>query len=92
MNALIEGTAEGSGCRSEEIVEDIHVEKEFSREVECLMKVRHKNIVRFLGYCFNNQGTAAKNNGKFIFAEKQQRLLCFEYLPKGSLQDYIAGA
>jgi serine/threonine protein kinase len=67
-------------------------ETEFSREAECLMKVRHKNIVRFLGYCFDDQGTAANYNGKFIFAEEQQRLLCFEYLPKGSLHDYIAGA
>lgn len=25
-------------------------EKEFLREVECLMKVKHKKVVRFLGY------------------------------------------
>ncbi|CAM0958877.1 unnamed protein product [Alopecurus aequalis] len=64
-------------------------EKEFHREVECLMIAKHKNVVRFLGYCADTQGTMARHKGKFIMADVQQRLLCFEYLPTGSLREYI---
>ncbi|KAF7026424.1 hypothetical protein CFC21_038529 [Triticum aestivum] len=64
-------------------------EKEFQREVECLMMVKHKNVVRFLGYCADTQGSMEKYDGKFVMADVQQRLLCFEYLPKGSLHEYI---
>ncbi|KAM3393432.1 hypothetical protein ACQJBY_014240 [Aegilops geniculata] len=64
-------------------------EKEFHREVECLMMVKHKNVVRFLGYCADTQGSMERYNGKFVMADVQQRLLCFEYLPNGSLDKYI---
>ncbi|XP_037423780.1 uncharacterized protein LOC119288251 isoform X2 [Triticum dicoccoides] len=64
-------------------------EKEFQREVECLIKAKHKNIVRFLGYCADTQGNMESYNGKMVMADVQQRLLCFEYLPKGSLDGYI---
>jgi serine/threonine protein kinase len=66
-------------------------EKEFHREVECLMEVKHKNVVRFLGYCADTQGNMEKYNGKLVMADVQKRLLCFEYIPKGSLDKYIAG-
>ncbi|XP_071681890.1 cysteine-rich receptor-like protein kinase 10 [Lolium perenne] len=66
-------------------------EKEFQREVECLMMVRHKNVVRFLGCCADTQGSMERYNGKYVMADVQQRLLCFEYLPKGSLLEYITG-
>ncbi|KAM0847315.1 hypothetical protein ACQ4PT_055089 [Festuca glaucescens] len=62
---------------------------EFLREVECLMKVKHKNIVRFLGYCSDTQGIMETYNGRMVMADIQQRLLCFEYLPNGGLDGYI---
>lgn len=55
------------------------------------MNVRHKNIVRFLGYCADTQGSMEKFNKRFVMADVQQRLLCFEYVPNGSLHDYITG-
>ncbi|CAM0908463.1 unnamed protein product [Alopecurus aequalis] len=64
-------------------------EKEFQREVECLMRVKHKNIVRFLGYCAYTQADMELYDGKWVMADTQQRLLCFEYLPNGSLYHYI---
>ncbi|KAM0862569.1 hypothetical protein ACQ4PT_045172 [Festuca glaucescens] len=67
-------------------------ENKFHQEVECLMKVKHRNIVRFLGYCADTQGKMEKYNEKFVMADVQQRLLCFEYLPKGSLDKYITDA
>lgn len=66
-------------------------EKKFHGEVQCLMKARHKNIVRFLGYCADTQGNMLSYNGKLVMADVRQRLLCFEYMPKGSLRDYISG-
>ena len=53
-------------------------EKKFNQEVESLMRVKHKNIVRFLGYCADTQGKVCKWEGKNVMAEERQRLLCFE--------------
>ncbi|KAM3293807.1 hypothetical protein ACQJBY_036999 [Aegilops geniculata] len=52
-------------------------EKEFDREVECLILAKHKNVVRFVGYCDDSQRRAERYNGKFVMADVQQRLLCF---------------
>ncbi|VAH85807.1 unnamed protein product [Triticum turgidum subsp. durum] len=60
-------------------------ESEFHREVQCLMMVKHKNIVRFLGYYAETHWTMVTQEGKFVMADVNQRLLCFEYLPNGSL-------
>ncbi|CAL4995414.1 unnamed protein product [Urochloa decumbens] len=67
-------------------------EKRFKQEVDSLMRVKHKNIVRFLGYCADTQGKICNYEGKNIMAEERQRLLCFEFLPKGSLDQYITDA
>ncbi|XP_044985746.1 probable disease resistance protein At1g61300 isoform X1 [Hordeum vulgare subsp. vulgare] len=64
----------------------------FKDEVRCLMKVKHKNIVRFLGYCANIQGEMVGYNGDFVMADVRQRLLCFEYVPKGNLDEYMKDA
>lgn len=66
-------------------------ENKYVEEVRCLMKVKHKNIVRFLGYCADTQGKMCEYAGKLVMADVRQRLLCFEYLPKGSLELYISG-
>ncbi|TVT97020.1 hypothetical protein EJB05_57751, partial [Eragrostis curvula] len=65
-------------------------EKTYNQEVACLMRAKHKNVVRFLGYCADTQGKICHHSGKFVMADVQQRLLCFEYLPKGSLDQYIS--
>ncbi|KAF7105395.1 hypothetical protein CFC21_106208 [Triticum aestivum] len=64
-------------------------EREFNREIECPMQVKHKNIARFLGYCADTQGRMEIYNGQFVMADVQQRLTCFEYIPNGSLDEYI---
>jgi serine/threonine protein kinase len=66
-------------------------EKMFHREVQCLMTAKHNNIIWFLGYCADRQGVMGKYEEKFVMADVHERLLCFEYLPKGSLLDYITG-
>ena len=73
------------------LLKDVMDENEFWREIECLMRVKHKNVVRFLGYCDDRQGNIAWYEGKRVMADVHQRLLCFEYIPKGSLDKYIIG-
>uniref|UniRef100_A0A453GF44 non-specific serine/threonine protein kinase n=1 Tax=Aegilops tauschii subsp. strangulata TaxID=200361 RepID=A0A453GF44_AEGTS len=67
-------------------------EDKFWQEIECLMKAKHKNIVRFLGYCSDTQEEFLKYEGKSIMAGIQERILCFEYVPKGDLLKYISDA
>lgn len=66
-------------------------ENKFNQEVDSLIRVKHKNIVRFLGYCFDTKGIVVKFKGGNAIAEDRQRLLCFEFLQKGSLDKYITG-
>jgi serine/threonine protein kinase len=66
-------------------------EKQFEDEVTCLIRVKHKNIVRFLGYCSDTQKQVVSYNGKYVMAEVRQRLLCFEYAPNKTLYDYLKG-
>ncbi|TVU44899.1 hypothetical protein EJB05_04362, partial [Eragrostis curvula] len=67
-------------------------EKCFNKEIHCLMRSKHKNIVRFLGYCADTQGKILIHDGKLIMAGMEERLLCFEYLQKGSLSLHITGS
>ncbi|KAM3335101.1 hypothetical protein ACQJBY_029486 [Aegilops geniculata] len=67
-------------------------ESKFQTEIQCLMKVKHRNVVRFLGYCCDTQGQVATHEGRFVMADIQERLLCFEFLPKGDLSSYITDA
>ncbi|KAF5444916.1 hypothetical protein F2P56_034007 [Juglans regia] len=50
-------------------------EKEFKVEVEAIGRVRHKNLVRLLGYC----------------AEGAHRILVYEYVDNGNLEQWIHG-
>jgi coatomer subunit beta' len=68
-------------------------EKLFRREVNSLLNVSHKNIVRFLGFCSHTEHKAldCKGSGEYIYAEDRERILCFEYINNGSLEKYTAG-
>lgn len=49
--------------------------QEFIVEVLLLSLLNHPNLVNLIGYC----------------AEEEQRLLVYEYMPKGSLEDHLFG-
>lgn len=51
-------------------------EKEFGVEVEAIGHVRHKNLVRLLGFC----------------VEGTQRMLVYEYVNNGNLEQWLHGA
>ncbi|KAJ6927206.1 receptor-like serine/threonine-protein kinase [Populus alba x Populus x berolinensis] len=50
-------------------------EKEFKVEVEAIGKVRHKNLVRLIGYC----------------ADGASRMLVYEYVDNGNLEQWLHG-
>jgi serine/threonine protein kinase len=58
---------------------------QFENEVLTLMKVTHKNIVRFIGYCSYTKTELVEFNGDYVSAEVSERLICMEYMPLGSL-------
>lgn len=71
---------------------ELDLDSMFDNKVNHLMRVKHKNIVRFLGYCSHTRRTVVNAKGNYVIAEDQQRFLCFEYVPRGSLDNYITGA
>ncbi|XBH74056.1 hypothetical protein VPH35_101075 [Triticum aestivum] len=79
---LAAGMLENGAVAVKKLFERLDIpDNKFNEEIRCLMKVKHKNVVRFLGYY-----------GDFFMADVRQRLLCFEYVPKGSLDEYIKDA
>ncbi|KQK17925.1 hypothetical protein BRADI_1g37626v3 [Brachypodium distachyon] len=65
-------------------------QKQFENEVYHLMRLNHPNIVRCVGYCYETQNFCLEYKGKYVFAETAERLLCLEYMAKGSLDNYLA--
>ncbi|PVH35194.1 hypothetical protein PAHAL_7G123400 [Panicum hallii] len=63
---------------------------QFRNEFYNLTKVKHKNIVQFLGYCYEIEHTNIECDGKIVIVEKIHRALCFEYLHNGSLQNHLS--
>ena len=66
----------------------------FSSELENLLHtMKHPNVVRFLGYCYESVHEGIKGIGpeKFRFSQTRERLLCFEYISNGSLDKHITG-
>ncbi|XP_037467604.1 cysteine-rich receptor-like protein kinase 6 [Triticum dicoccoides] len=66
------------------------LQKQFESEVCHLMMLRHPNIVRCVGYCYEVRYACLPYNGKYVFAETAERLLCLEYMTKGSLDEYLS--
>ena len=60
-------------------------------EVYHLMRLKHPNIVRFVGYCDETRNECVFHDGKYVFAEMPQKLVCLEYLPNGSLDRHVSG-
>ncbi|KAL6615483.1 hypothetical protein ACP70R_037753 [Stipagrostis hirtigluma subsp. patula] len=65
-------------------------DRQLENEVHLLMRLNHPNIVQLVGYCSETEIIPVRYNGKHVYAEKLERLLCLEYLPKGSLNEHLS--
>ncbi|CAN6165963.1 unnamed protein product [Urochloa humidicola] len=65
-------------------------DRQFENEAQHLMRLKHPNIVLLLGCCSETEHTYVEYKGKYICAEKSERLLCLEYMPKGNLRGYLS--
>ena len=66
-------------------------DKQYENEARHLMRLKHQNIVQLVGYCSETEKELVLHNGKYVYAEKSERLLCLEYLPNGSLRKHLSG-
>ena len=60
-------------------------DRQFENEASHLMRLKHPNVVLLVGWCSETQYIPMEYNGTYVCAEKPERLLCLEYMPKGSL-------
>ncbi|KAL6655077.1 hypothetical protein ACP70R_005903 [Stipagrostis hirtigluma subsp. patula] len=65
-------------------------EKQFENELTKLMRLKNKNIVRLVGYCYNITKILVEIEGKYHFADMAEMLLCLEFVPEGSLEKHIS--
>uniref|UniRef100_A0ACD5X434 Uncharacterized protein n=1 Tax=Avena sativa TaxID=4498 RepID=A0ACD5X434_AVESA len=65
-------------------------DKEFTNEFRNLMKVKHQNIIRLIGYCYEICHKHVEMKGELVFAKIIERVLCFEYMEGGSLAQKIS--
>lgn len=63
---------------------------DFEREFEAVVKAKHPNIIQLLGYCNEEKEKLVKMEGKLVIAFEIHRALCFEYMHKGSLHEYLS--
>ena len=66
-------------------------DKQYENEARHLMGLKHPNIVQLVGYCSETENELVMHNGKYVYAEKSERLLCLDYLPNGSLCNHLSG-
>ncbi|KAG2606703.1 putative receptor-like protein kinase At4g00960 isoform X2 [Panicum virgatum] len=65
-------------------------DRQFENEANHLMRLKHPNVVRLVGWCYETEDVYVEYGGKYICAEKSERLLCLEYMPNGSLRGYLS--
>lgn len=63
---------------------------QYLNEVQHLMSLRHENIVKLEGYCYDVQKEVVQHKEGFILVNVPHRLLCFEYMPNGSLRKHLS--
>ncbi|KAJ0663471.1 putative protein kinase RLK-Pelle-RLCK-VIIa-2 family [Helianthus annuus] len=58
---------------------DPNVPRQWQTEVDCLGKIQHPNLVKLIGYCYEQHGN------------ESHRLLVYEYMANGSLDHHLSG-
>ncbi|XP_044429075.1 cysteine-rich receptor-like protein kinase 34 isoform X3 [Triticum urartu] len=65
-------------------------DEQFKNEVNNLMRVQHKNIVRLVGYCHHTSQIFVEHEGKHVSASVVERAICFEHKQGGSLDNQLS--
>ncbi|XP_037462947.1 putative receptor-like protein kinase At4g00960 [Triticum dicoccoides] len=65
-------------------------DEEFKNELNILMRIKHKNIVRLVGYCHHTSQIVAEYKGEHVSASVVERAICLEYMQGGSLADHLS--
>lgn len=65
-------------------------DESFDNEFRNLKKVRHKNVVRMIGYCYETSHRDVEYKGQLVWSQVINRALCFEYMKGGSLAKHIS--
>ena len=63
----------------------------FVNEFFNILRIKHPNVVRFVGYCYETHHKPVEHNGVLLFCQHISRILCFELLQGGSLDKYLNG-
>lgn len=66
-------------------------EKQFHNEVMNLMAIKHENIVKLIGFCYEPQKKVIQRSGRYIHVDVVESYMCYEYVHNGSLGRYISG-
>ncbi|KAJ1253750.1 hypothetical protein BS78_K198400 [Paspalum vaginatum] len=85
FGVVYKGVLHGGLVAVKKLSDDLIEDRSFQQEVAHLMRTRHRNIVRFLGYCADTQGKMTEYQGRYVLADVRVRLLCFEYIRNGKL-------
>ncbi|XP_037429866.1 probable L-type lectin-domain containing receptor kinase II.1 [Triticum dicoccoides] len=63
--------------------------EQFQKVFSNLQRLRHQNIVKMLGYCYETQQKHMEYDMRKFLSEKTQRALCSEYMHNGDLDKYL---
>ncbi|KAL6841167.1 hypothetical protein ACP4OV_029136 [Aristida adscensionis] len=66
-------------------------DQQFQNEFEILKRLKHRNIVRLVGFCEETEEIVEPYKGKLVRCEIMHRALCLEYVPSGSLGKHLSG-
>uniref|UniRef100_A0ACD6AER6 Uncharacterized protein n=1 Tax=Avena sativa TaxID=4498 RepID=A0ACD6AER6_AVESA len=69
----------------------IPADRTFKKEVQNVMVLKHENIVQLVGFCSETTKQLVQFDKRYIQADVTESLLCYEYLPNGSLKDNLFG-
>jgi len=92
FGSVYKGILDGGGVVAvKKLAENSPVPRDeiFRKEVQNIMVLEHENIVKFLAYCREGQNRLVQSNGRHIIAEITETLLCYEYVPNGSLEQNL---